>query len=112
MTAFLERFKHELVLCFQFRQVGKKWTHIADRPSIIRIANQDCSQMYRTPVPIGRISDGYVEVRIYDDSAIDTANDPSLLGDWNGALLRCEEFITSTRPAAVEKLYPYEDPGV
>jgi hypothetical protein len=52
-------------------------------------ANRDCSWEFRDPIFVGQL----VEICVHDDLGIDITNDGTLLGDWQHAGLRCDEFL-------------------
>jgi len=95
MTAVPEELKNELVLCFSFRLIGKIWKRATDRPQIIRIANEDCRSIYQLPALIGAVDGAAVEVRVYDERAINVLNDPVPVIDWSNTLCRCKNALIS-----------------
>ncbi len=107
VATFPEQLKSELVVCFRFSLVGKTWKRRDVRPTIVRLANQDCNLAYSSPKLLGRLDDAEVEVRLHDDAAIDITCEPTLLGDWNDALVRCEDSLEAecrTAPGHAEDL--------
>lgn len=84
--------KRELVLQFSFHRIGSRWKRSIDGPVVIRVATIDCRFVYRNPRILGSITDPVVVVRVYDEAGIDI-NSPALVGDFAGALSKCEDFL-------------------
>lgn len=97
--SFPAELKKELVLSFKFRRVGPVWKHADDKPEVLRLTNQDCSQDFSDPVLVWGESRLTVEARIYDEMGIDITNTPLLLGDWTRAKSRCEELLANSPPS-------------
>ena len=115
MSEYPEKLKHELVLWFKYRRVGAVWSR-AGEPEVLRVATQDCSQLYREPTLVGTLDDGVVEIRLHHAVSIDISNPPSLLGDWRRAERICEAWLESElqkvpgrKNDSVERRPPDED---
>jgi hypothetical protein len=94
--SFPAELKKELVLSFKYRRIGTVWKLVHDKPEVLRLSNQDCSQAYGDPVLVWRQGRTVVEARIHDGMGIDIANAGSFLGDWTRAKCRCEELLAIT----------------
>jgi hypothetical protein len=92
---FPEELRKELALSFTFKRTIASWKPMRKRPDILRLTNQDCSQQYREPQLLGNLDHAFVEVRVYDDKGINTADGANILGDWEDAKARCEAFLNS-----------------
>jgi hypothetical protein len=71
------------------------WEPVRERPEIVRLTNQDCSQEYREPKLLGNLDHAFVDVRVYDEKGINVASGAGVLGDWEDARARCEAFLNS-----------------
>ena len=76
-----DKYKKEIVLSIRYKRVGNEWKHATNEPGVLRIANRDCSRDFCDPVLVGNLANGFVEVRIYDDDAIDITD--AFIADYN-----------------------------
>ncbi|HVU48327.1 MAG TPA: hypothetical protein VHD85_19515 [Terracidiphilus sp.] len=93
MVSFPVKFKKEMVLWFKYKRANAAWKRVTERPGVLRLTNHDCSEEYREPILLGNLADGFVEVRVYDEQGIDIANESTLLGNWEQARVRCDQFM-------------------